>query len=80
MPGAALAQLFLLDVHHGELRAQLPAGVQVRGLLYGCPPVYAGPLPRLPGVTMVQVSCDWRRAGHVTPVLTSDWRSTTTTA
>ena len=56
MPGAALAQLFLLDVHHGELRAQLPAGVRVRGLLYGCPPVYAGPLPRLPGVTMVQVS------------------------
>ena len=21
----------------------------------------------------LQVSCDWRRAGHVTPVLTSDW-------
>ena len=60
MSGAALAQLFLLDVHHGELRAQLP-GVRVRGLLYGCPPVYAGPLPRLPGVTMVQVSWDWRK-------------------
>ena len=22
---------------------------------------------------LVQVSCDWLRAGHVTPVLTSDW-------
>ena len=21
----------------------------------------------------LQVSCDWRRAAHVTPVLTSDW-------
>ena len=30
-------------------------------------------LPRVPGAAAAQVSCDWWRAGHVTPVLTSDW-------
>ena len=51
--GAALAQLLLLDLQAGDLRHSLPAGVQVRGILYGIPPVYAGNVPPLKNVLMV---------------------------
>ena len=44
------------------------------------PPRHPRLQPRLPAPSLhraqrdrPQVSCDWRRAGHVTSVLTSDW-------
>ena len=51
--GAALAQLFLLDLKHGDLKSNIPDNVRVRGLLYGCPPVYCGPLSVSENVLMV---------------------------
>ena len=51
--GAALAQLFLLDLKHGGLKSSIPDKVRVRGLLYGCPPVYAGPLSVTEDILMV---------------------------
>ena len=51
--GAALAQLFLLDLKHGDLKSTIPENVRVRGLLYGCPPVYDGPLSVSKDVLMV---------------------------
>ena len=50
--GAALAQLLLLHLNT-ELRPRLPAGLVVRGLLYGIPPVYAGQLTPLENVLML---------------------------
>ena len=49
--GAALAQLLLLHLNT-ELRTRLPPGVEVRGLLYGVPPVYAGNQAPLDNVLM----------------------------
>ena len=51
--GAALAQLFLLDLKHGDLKTSIPDNVRVRGLLFGCPPVYDGPLKVSEDVLMV---------------------------
>ena len=51
--GAALAQLFLLDLKHGDLKLAISDNVRVRGLLYGCPPVYVGPLSVSEDVLMV---------------------------
>ena len=51
--GAALAQLCLLDLKHGPSSALLPPGTRVRGLLYGCPPVYLGGHGQLEDVVMV---------------------------
>ena len=51
--GAALAQLFMMDLSHGQLKDQLPANVKTRAILYGCPPVYKGSLPCLDNVLMI---------------------------
>jgi len=51
--GAALAQLFLLDLKHGNLRSSLPASVKIRGILYGVPPVYQGNLDPVEDIVMV---------------------------
>ena len=51
--GAGLAQLFLLDLQHGESKSQLPPGVKIRGVLFGCPPVFQGNFNFLNNVIMV---------------------------
>ena len=56
--GAALAQLFLLDLQAGDLKGRLPAGVEVRGLLFGIPPVYAGNISPLENVLMISNNND----------------------
>ena len=51
--GAALAQLFMLDLEHGPLRSQLPENTTARAILFGCPPVYSGSLETLDNVLMI---------------------------
>ena len=59
--------MFSLGLHNGEVLQHPAAEGDPRGV-DGCGHVAA----RAPAL-LHQVSCDWRRAGHVTTVLTSDW-------
>ena len=56
-----------LGLHNGEVLQHPATDCDPRGA-DGCGHVAAG-APAL----LHQVSCDWRRAGHVTTVLTADW-------
>ena len=63
--------------HHGEAKRQkLSLSLQLRGVLETDLDSASPPPQRWnksPERKLSQVSCDWRRAGHVTPVLTADW-------
>ena len=63
--------------HHGEAKRQkLSLSLQLRGVLETDLDSASPPPQRWnksPERKLSQVSCDWRRAVHVTPVLTSDW-------
>lgn len=57
--GAALAQLFTMDLLVGNISSCLPANTSIRAITYGCPPVYTGPnIPEFNNILIVNNNHD----------------------